>query len=627
VKRADNDNTSSNHGLDWASFMMGLPTGVSIDSNDSMYLRTPRRALFFQDDWRLSSKLRLSLGLRWEHEGGSTERYNRGIVGAFAPEVKLPYTDMVQAAYAANPIPELPASQFKALGGTRYLGADGYGSVTKGVDWWLPKAGIVYSLNNKTVIRAGWGMYADTYNIANSQPIQTGFSLPTGTTLSNDLGLTFCCGVGAAGNLTAQKNVFTDPFPVRADGTRFDVPLRNALGYIPQVGRGYNSSNYALDWNWKPAIQNRWRIGFQRELARNLMIDVSYNGSYSKLPQQYRIDALPAQYWATGNTRNQAQDDLMNANVANPFNIKNLSGLATSDPTIYKYLSTQGTFTSTTIRKNTLLRPFGTMSDVRGIRPGDSFDDKRGYMNYKDLELLLERRFTKGLQASFMYTWASSWAANWMANEFDTAPTLLPNNNVMPHRIAVTATYEMPWGKNRTWIKDGFLSYLIGNWNTGGVFQLQSGPTSSDWGNRYFYGDMNNLETLFNHDAVHSKDIHAWFDPSIAYRGTGAIPSGFNGFEGRSANQPGSYSVRMFPLRVDALRSDGINNLDLKIERMFPIKPEKGIQARFSVDLLNAFNHTNFAGPNLDPTNSNFGRVDTQRGLSRVIQFNLRFEF
>ena len=82
----------------------------------------------------------------------------------------------------------------------------------------------------------------------------------------------------------------------------------------------------------------------------------------------------------------------------------------------------------------------------------------------------------------------------------------------------------------------------------------------------------------------------------------------------------------MFPYRLSSLRQDGIRNWDVKIERTFPFN-EGGAKARFGVDLLNATNHTNFSGPNTDPTNGNFGRVTSQRGLSRVIQFTLRVEF
>jgi hypothetical protein len=164
---------------------------------------------------------------------------------------------------------------------------------------------------------------------------------------------------------------------------------------------------------------------------------------------------------------------------------------------------------------------------------------------------------------------------------------------------------------------------LIGNWNTGWVFQKQSGP-ATDWGNRFFYGDIENIGEIL---AKPNDDIHVWFDGSKVYRGTGSVPNGFVGFEGRAASQPGSYHTRVFPSRLTDIRNDGILNWDLKIERMFPINTERGIQARFSVDLLNAFNHTNFGGANLDPTSGNFGRVTSQRGLPRVIQFNLRFEF
>ena len=69
----------------------------------------------------------------------------------------------------------------------------------------------------------------------------------------------------------------------------------------------------------------------------------------------------------------------------------------------------------------------------------------------------------------------------------------------------------------------------------------------------------------------------------------------------------------------------GIANWDINVKRDFRIK--EGFKARFQVDLLNATNHTNFDNPNTDVTSTNFGRITTQRGLSRTIQFNLRLQF
>ncbi len=621
TRRADNDNVSSNHGHDWASFLMGMPTGITIDTNDSVYYTTPRRALFFQDDWRVTNKLRLSLGLRYEREGGTTERYNRAISRVFLHDAKLPYTDEVKAAYARNPIPELPAAQFNPVGGTTYLGQNGYDSATKGTHIFLPKVGVVYQIDSKTVIRSGWGMYMDTYNVSNDRLDTNGYNQPTGTPLTNDVGLSFCCGVGAAANIAQGRTPINDPFPVRADGTRFNEPLQNKLGFLPRTGGGFDTR----PWDYRPDLQHRWRIGFQRELARNLLLDVSYNGAYAYITRNFRINSLPEKYWTKGNARNQANDDYLNQNVPNPFNIRNMPGLQASDPVIYNYLASQGFYTAANIRRHQLLREFPQFSGaLNGQDPRIDWKDRQGYNKYHDLQVLVERRFTRGLQSAFMWTWASSYTADWLRNEYDTQLTEQINNSVMPHRIAWSGTYELPWGKGRTWMKEGFLSYLIGNWNTGWIYNWQLGPASGSWGNRFFYGDINQIGEIM---AKNVDDIHVWFDGTKVWTGSGPPPSGFVGFDGRAAAQPGSYHERVFPQRIEQIRNDGILNWDLKVERMFPIKPDRGMQARFSLDLLNAFNHTNFSGPNLDPTSGNFGRVTSQRGLPRVLQFTLRFEF
>ena len=623
--RASNvDNVSISHVRDWAAFMMGTPTSMYLDTNDSAYWRTPRRALFFQDDWRLSTKFRVSLGLRYEREGGISERFNRGIASPVVDQAS-PISSLAQAAYASNPVAELAASAFKATGITNYLGTNGYDTATKGLHSWLPKLGVVYSLNTKTVIRGGWGMYADTLNVSNDRPSRIGFNQATDTPVSNNDGLTFCCNVGSG--LASGLTPMNDPFPVRSTsgGTRFDDPFRSALAGLARYNTSTNIDTF--QWEHKPSLQHRWRVGLQREIARNLMVDVSYNGAYSYLAVLANLNYLPGQYWTTGNVRNQTNDNYLNANFPNPFNIKNLAALQSSNAALYRYMSGNSFFTAANMSRQKLLRAypgFGGILREYG-RPGES--SRNGYMTYHDFQAMVDRRFTKGFQSTFMYTYATSRVADWMANEFDASPTERPNNNVLPHRIAWTAVYETPFGKGRTYLKQGPLAWIVGNWNASWVFQLQSGPGTGDWGNRFFYGDQNQLASLFNSDASRSKDILQWFDKSIAWTGSGAPPSGFTGFEGRSSAQPGSYHVRVFPIRLDSLRADGIFNIDAKVERIFPIKPEKGINARFSVDMLNATNHTNFSGPNLDPTNTNFGRVTSQRGLSRVIQFNVRVDF
>ena len=156
------------------------------------------------------------------------------------------------------------------------------------------------------------------------------------------------------------------------------------------------------------------------------------------------------------------------------------------------------------------------------------------------------------------------------------------------------------------------------------VYQFQSGPPTS-WGRYFYYGDLNNIQDVFNQEKAHSQDVHLWFDPSIAYRGTGPVPSGFNGFEGRAANQPGTFHRRVFPARLGSLRSDGVRGWDAKILRRFRFAE----RASFSVaaDIINLTSHTNFGAPNTNPTNRDFGRVTVQQGVGRTIQVAARLEF
>jgi len=612
-------NTASNYGLDFAAFMMGVPTGITIDTVDSAYWTNRYRALYLQDEWRVSRKLTVSMGMRYERETGMAERFNRGIGAQFYDDIKLPITDLVQAAYARAPLAEMPASSFKVVGGPEYFGAR-QDRFTKGTHLFLPRAGVAYSIDDKTVLRAGYGLFYDTLNVNNSvRPSQLGYSQPTDTVISNDNGLSFCCGTGAAGNLSASRTPMHDPFPVRANGTRFDMPVSNTLGPMIMAGRSFSS----MPWGFVPDQQQRWRIGVQRQFRSDMVLEIAYSGARSRTWNPNRINYLPANFWATGNVRNAAVDNDMNGNVTNPFYLGNLAPLAGSDPALYKYLAGQSLFTSTVVRKNVLLRSFPQMGTLTGMRPGSSLDATRGLNVYRDLQVQFEKRLSRGLQTAVMYTWASGTIQTYM-NEFDTSFVDIPSSDMRPHRFVWSGIFEFPFGKGRKWLASNPLRHVVGDWQVSWIYQRQSGPPLV-WANRFYYGDVNQIADVARHDAVHSADIHGWFDPAIAYKGSGAIPSGFTGFEGRSGNQPGAYHVRVFPFRLDSMRADGIRNWDIRLMRNFNIYE----RTRFvlSLDMLNFTNHTNFAAPGVDPTQSTFGRVTSVNGSPRVLQLNMRLEF
>jgi hypothetical protein len=81
----------------------------------------------------------------------------------------------------------------------------------------------------------------------------------------------------------------------------------------------------------------------------------------------------------------------------------------------------------------------------------------------------------------------------------------------------------------------------------------------------------------------------------------------------------------MFPARLDSLRADGLRGWDAKLLRRFRITER--LNFNVFAEVLNLTNHTNFGAPNTNPTNTNFGRVTSQQGTGRTIQFTGRFQF
>jgi hypothetical protein len=583
-------------GLTWATFLLGIPSAMSVDTNDTYALMNPYYAWYLQDTWRVRRNLTLTMGLRLEYEQGPTERFDRALT-YFDPDLTLPITAGAQAAYARNPLPELPASAFIVKGGSVYAGRNGVDrKLWRNELMWLPRLSAAWQMNPKMILRGGYGAYFDTLNVMNQATDQTGFSRPTSTVLTNDFGVNWLVGDPRNG-----ISPLTDPFPVRRDGTRFDGPLRDALGPMARVGQGSTFTNFNRR---HPRVQ-RWRVGIQRELSTNMMVEASYWGQWGdRINLARRLDALPERFWATGLVRNNALATDMNRQVPNPFHISNFEPLRTSDPVLYQHMSTLANFTSPTIAKNRLLRPFPHMNGL------NEASDPSGKARTHALELNFQRRMSRGFTLNASYTLMSQHNLTIFENEFDTAPTIWwPSNTARPHRFTATGIFEFPFGKGRAFLRQGILNHVLGGWQLAATYEFQPGPLLG-WGNIFYYGDVNN----FTADARSTpKTLDQWFNTGLR-------------FERVPANTPAAFHVRVFPRFFSGLSADGLNQWNANLLREFRIR--EGLRFQVRADVINLQNRSQMGAPDLSPVSTNFGRITSQTSsLNRFYQIQGRIQF
>jgi hypothetical protein len=576
-------------GHSWADFMMGLPASSAIDTNATYALSSSYVGWYGQDNWRISSKLTLLLGMRMEYEFGLHERYNRFIAG-FDASAATPISDAAQAAYAARPVPELPASAFVVAGGSLYTGQGGTSaSFPSGQLMFLPRIGVAYQLNSRTVVRGGYGIYHDTLNAQNQSPDQSGFSLRTTSPTTNNFGQTWLSGDPRNG-----ISPLTDPFPLRSDGSRYDNPVGSALGLLAKDGSGWTF----IDPNFQRAREQRWRIDIQRQIGSNMMFSIGYAGMYANDVRITRkVDALPGQYWAAGSTRNDTVASNLNQNVTNPYYIGNFTSLQNSSPALYQALASRGFFTSPTIRKNQLLRPFSQMNGLSETGP-------YGSVKGQSIEAVFQRRFAQGFTLNANFTGLHERDRDFYYNEFDASPSWRQSNNGVPYRFAATGIYELPFGKTKLLARTGLLSAVLGSWQVAAAYEWQPGPLL-DWGNVFYNGNLGDITSG-------TRTLDQWFNTA--------------GFVREASKQPAAFQARVFPQRVDGLRADGLNRMDANIQRTFKIRESVSFQLR--LDALNVANRSQFDVPNLDPTSTNFGKItnntsSTMRFL--LIQGRIRF--
>ena len=175
-------------GQQLAAMMLGQPTGGFIDRNAERMNCQPYHGVFVQDDWTINDRLTVNLGLRYEYQSAPYDTDNRNQRG-WDPAATLAISSAAQAAYAANPIPEVAPSAFQVRGGILFAD-DGNRTFWKAdKNNFQPRVGFAYKIDDKTVARGGFAIYTVPFVIAGVR--QPGFSQATNIVPTNDTGLTF----------------------------------------------------------------------------------------------------------------------------------------------------------------------------------------------------------------------------------------------------------------------------------------------------------------------------------------------------------------------------------------------------------------------------------------------------
>lgn len=567
----------------YAAFLLGLPTTADITRRADYSEFSKTWGFFAQDDFKIGRRITVNVGLRYEREEALVERQNKSVSGFDFGYVQ-PAQAAARAKLTTNPVTGMDGlpidpNSFNVMGGLLFAGKDGgsklYNTPT---NTFLPRFGIAFKLNDKTILRGGFGLFAGFLGERRGDVIQPGFTrttaLPT-TTLAN-------------GAIIPQS---ISVFPT---AIQIIEPVGNTAGRLTGLGGSVSFFNQ----NPRSGKQARWQFGIQRELPMGFVFEATYVGDYGyDLEIVKDLNALPVKYLNPDNSLTAAQtanSSLLGQNVTNPF--QNVPGF-------------EGTsfFTSSTIARNQLLRPFPQFTSVIS-------SNNDGKTWYHAGQFSIQKRFSQGYTLQAAYTWSKWMQATEYLNPGDAKPTKMIADQDVPHRLTVSGIFGLPFGKGqRLSSHNSIVDNIIGGWQLQGVYSYQVGFPIS-FGSFNITSGATSGDLFYNGGTVAipsaNQTTAMWFNTSVF-----------------SSSTPANH-LRTLPFRFSNIRRDNINNVDLSLMKNTRITENMKLQLR--LEAINAFNHPYLPAPStaLGGTfGSIAGSTANQANYARRIQLGIKFIF
>jgi hypothetical protein len=523
----------------------------------------PYFAFFVQDEFRVTSNLTLTYGLRYNIEPSWSEKQNR-----------LAFIDTASASLIAGQVASLP----NLTGGLGFAGQDDNGSrpsVTdkNNVD---PRVGAAWAIKDKTVVHGGFGVFTHP-------GAQYGFERAT------------------VGSSRITTSLSTQP-----DGVTPLFNLANPFpgGLLPVVGTSQGLSSLlgqsivGVERDQKNSYQISYSADVQRELPGNFVVTAGYVGNVGRnLLTRVNLNQIPDEALALGSQLLQT--------VPNPF-----FGVIT-DPT--------SPLSRSTVQRGQLLRPYPQFLDVTQSQSA------LGRSRYNAMQLTLERRFSRGLGTVFAYTLSELkdnvsdiTAAVNFGNSFQNlhCQDCDYSNSVqdITHVFRWSVRYDLPFGPGRPYLSSGALSHVLGGWSVASFASWDSGTpirVSSPNDSSSFGGGVGMRPNLTGESAA--VDDRTITDGGIY-------------FNAAAFTRTPAFTFGSAPRTIADVRNPGGRNLDVLVEKRVATGGATTLDIRFELfNALNTVVYAG-PGTNITNASFGRIFL-TQVNTPRQIQFGARFSF
>jgi outer membrane receptor protein involved in Fe transport len=565
-------NTGAASGSGFATFLLGLPTGGSVVTGTPRTEQYRYYAVYMQDDWKLTPRLTINAGLRWDYQPPVTVKDNLTVSG-FDFDVTNPLqSQLPQGSNTINPATGQPLI---LSGGLLFANRGGPESPYK-ADWnnWQPRIGVTYRFNDWLGVRTNYGRsYLGLSSGGQVGVYTTDFQRTTPF-------------IAEAPNGVDPGTPWASPFP---DG--FLQPLAGELGLLTALGTGPTIPNP----DYEIPYTDQWMAGVDIQLPWNIGLDVAYVGNQvSKLGVSRQVNLIPRSENDKAIPSLGGNTGYLNVTFPNPF-----AGLVPG----------QG-INAATINRGQLLRPYPEFTGISMNRLN------RGESYYNALEAVATKRYSNGVMFAVNYTLMKLEDALNFFTDWDTTPYRDLQGDQRRHRLVITTLVDLPFGPGRRYggNTSGLIAGLIGGWQFNTIGEIQSGRPLA----------YNGSAILLDPDVALPKDEQSfarWFDNSSTALNNPRQDGSF----AWSVLGPNDY--RVIKGRFPDVNEPTEPQWSFSFFKNTSVGAGNTLQIR--IETFNVFNVRVYGGPNTNPASANFGIVDTasQVNFPRTIQVGVRLAF